>query len=66
MVGDIDKGSLAEQMSLQPGDILIAVNGKPVDSTETLKQLLATVGEIATITVVRAGKTITLTGISKM
>lgn len=66
VIAGIDKGSLAEQMAIQTGDILLAINGKPVSDMEALKQALAAGGELSTVTVLRGGKTLTLTGVSKM
>ena len=62
----VDKGSLAEQIAIQIGDILLTINGTPVSDMETLKKALATGGELAAVTVLRAGKTLTLAGVSKM
>jgi hypothetical protein len=66
VIASVDKGSLAEQMAIQTGDILLSINGAPVPDMEALKKVLAAGGEVTTVTVLRAGKTLTLTGVSKM
>jgi len=62
----VDKGSLAEQMTIHAGDILLTINDKAVGDMETLKKLLAAGGELTAVTVLRGGKTLTLHGISKI
>lgn len=62
----VDKGSLAEQMAIQAGDILLTINATKIPDMEALKKTLAAGGEISSVTVQRAGKVLTLNGVSKM
>ncbi|MCX8040276.1 MAG: PDZ domain-containing protein [Planctomycetota bacterium] len=51
-------GSTAERMGLQPGDLIIAVNGSPVSSMTDLRNeiALAGVGGQATVEILRQGR----------
>ena len=56
-VADVTSGTPASQAGIKTGDVIIAVNGQPVDSSEALvAQIRAmTAGEKATVTVIRDG-----------
>jgi S1-C subfamily serine protease len=60
---DIAPGSPAAAAGLRPEDILVALNGVPVERTEDLQRLLSgeTVDRPQTLTVLRAGEQIDLT-----
>jgi len=40
VIGSIQPGSVGDQVGLEPGDIIVRVNRKPVDSAATYKKLL--------------------------
>jgi len=56
-VADVTGGTPAAEAGIKTGDVVIAVNGQPVDSSEALvAQIRAmTAGEKATVTVIRDG-----------
>jgi putative serine protease PepD len=58
----ITSGSPAAKSGLQPGDLITAINGKPVGSTDQFIATLDTYspGDIVTLTVKRGGKTLTI------
>lgn len=54
-------GSPAAQAALQPGDLVRAVNGKPIDTSEGLvAQTRHSLGQPITLTVERGGQTLTV------
>lgn len=56
-VGGVDEGSPAMTAGLEPGDIILEVNGQPVRDTLTLvNEISASAGEPVTILVERAGE----------
>jgi serine protease Do len=57
VVGDVVPGSPAEGAQLEPGDVIVAIDGKPVASSESLTGYVRarTVGQESTLTVVRDG-----------
>src|SRR5690606_1794701 len=57
VVGDVVPGSPAEGAQLEPGDVIVAIDGKPVASSESLTGYVRarTVGRESTLTVVRDG-----------
>jgi regulator of sigma E protease len=60
-VGYVEHNTLAEKISLKPGDVIVAVNGKPVRNWKELSNLLEKyAGKEITIEVLRNGKKITL------
>ncbi len=61
VVGEVLKGSPAEQVGLKPGDRIVAINGKPVkDWRDLVKLIRENGGKPITLTVERNGKTFTL------
>jgi len=63
LVTNVAPGSPAERAGLKPADVVVTVNGKPVETPEALDYRLATlpVGETAELNVLREGKRLTLT-----
>ena len=59
----ITQGSPAEQSGVQVGDLITAVDGVPVPSTESLVALVRAgrVGEPIELTLIRGGQTQTVT-----
>jgi serine protease Do len=57
LIAGVNSGSPAEQAGLQPGDIVLSVNGKPVRDPRALAQAIAAVtpGSHASLDVVRDG-----------
>lgn len=64
-INAVDAGSLGQQIGLQIGDILVAINGTPIANLEAMKKALAS-GSVDTIALLRKGVRITLNGVSKM
>jgi serine protease Do len=58
LVADVMSGTPAERAGLKRGDVIVALNGKDVDSSRDLPAMVAgtPVGEEVTLTVVRQGK----------
>ena len=58
LVADVMSGTPAEQAGLKRGDVIVAFNGKAVNSSRDLPAMVANtpVGQEATLTVVRDGK----------
>lgn len=63
LVNEVFEGDPAAKAGLQPGDIIVKVNGKPVDTPQTLSRLVAGLGpgKKAEVEVMRDGKKKTLT-----
>ena len=63
LINDVFEGDPADKAGLQPGDIIIKVNGSNVDTPQTLSRLIAGLGPTnkARLVVVRDGKEKTLT-----
>ena len=63
LVNEVFEGDPAARAGLQPGDIVVKVNGKPVDTPQTLSRLVAGLGpgKKAEVEVMRDGKKKTLT-----
>jgi S1-C subfamily serine protease len=61
MAADIVPGSAAEKAGLRPGDIIVAINGKPVVSAAQLRTRirLKRVGESIEIEFLRGGDRVT-------
>lgn len=61
-VNRLDAGSPAAAAGLKSGDVIAAIDGQPVDDTETLQFRIATkaVGTKSTLTVLRDGKSLNL------
>ena len=62
LVADLTPGGPAEQAGVQPGDVVLAINGKPVDSADDLTRQVGSVhpGETARLEVLRNGRTLQL------
>ncbi|MHB8110863.1 MAG: trypsin-like peptidase domain-containing protein [Syntrophorhabdaceae bacterium] len=58
LVQSVAKGGPAERAGLTPGDIVIAVNGKEVKTTNEFRNMIAQVqpGNVVVLTVLRSGK----------
>ncbi|MES1196459.1 MAG: PDZ domain-containing protein, partial [Steroidobacter sp.] len=58
LVSEVIEGSPAEKAGLKPGDVITSINGKPVKSTQAVRNAigLLRVGEAAEIGVLRDGK----------
>jgi Do/DeqQ family serine protease len=63
LVGDIETKSPAERAGLRPGDLIVAVDGQPVEDPNAFDYRFAThpIGGTAQIDVQRAGKPVKLT-----
>ncbi len=58
LVGDVTKDSPAEKAGIERGDVIVSLNGQPIDSPNTLKNLTAQI-EVSTtvpVVVIRDGK----------
>ncbi len=55
-IGNVLKGYPAAEAGLQPGDRILAVNGKPVDAWEQMTLAIQAQTDAATLTVQREGK----------
>ncbi|MFV3073912.1 DegQ family serine endoprotease [Niveispirillum fermenti] len=62
LINQIRRGGPAEQAGLRVGDVVVSVNGKPVDDPDSMRYRVATlaVGGTTTITVLRQGREQTL------
>jgi serine protease Do len=62
LVSEVVPGSPAAQAGMQPGDVLVSFDGKPVDSAHGLAGIVAAtpIGKDAMVTVLRDGRTQTL------
>lgn len=58
LVADVSRGSPAEKAGVLAGDIILQVNGQPVDNTATLINMVSFIhpGEPATLKILRNGK----------
>jgi serine protease Do len=63
LVIDVVPGDPADKAGIKPKDIIVAVNGKPVDSSRDLTRMIANVGvgDDADVSVIRNGKPKTYT-----
>jgi membrane-associated protease RseP (regulator of RpoE activity) len=62
IVNDVVKGSPADGVSVRKNDILVAMDGKPLNSPDALiEQIQASKGKPVPLEILRAGKPITLT-----
>jgi serine protease Do len=65
LVQQVVKGTPADKAGLEPGDLVVAMNGKPIESSSALTRNVATVppGEKVALTLLRKGseKKVTLT-----
>ena len=60
LVADLTPGGPAEQAGLQPGDVVLGIDGRTVESADDLTRQVAMVrpGEVAHLQVLRGGRTI--------
>ena len=58
LVGDVLKGGPAEKAGIERGDVIISFDGKPIDNTNTLRNLVAQteVGKKVPVVVIRNNK----------
>ncbi len=58
-IQEVNKGSAGEEAGLQPGDIILSVDGKEVNSANQLQTLVASKypGDVVTLKIFRKGKT---------
>ncbi len=58
LVTQIEPGSPAEQAGIQPGDVIVAINGKPIDSSADLRNEIGLVraGDSVEVTSIRDGE----------
>jgi serine protease Do len=56
IVSKLADGSIAQQLGIAPGDIVMSLNKRPVESVSQLKQLLGTTPAPWVLTVKRDGK----------
>ena len=63
LINEVRKGSPADRGGLLPGDVVVAVNGLPVDNPNELKFRIATLelDSVAELSVLRRGAEVTLT-----
>jgi regulator of sigma E protease len=59
-VAEIEPGRPAQQIGLQPGDEVVAINGKPVGYVEMFEQINGSKGRPIRVTVERDGRRVTL------
>lgn len=59
IVADVDDGSLAQQLNLQKGDVILAVNDKKITTTRDLEQATSGRAYYWKITLMRGGQTMT-------
>ena len=57
LVGSVENGSPAEKAGIQPGDVIVGVNGKPVAESADLPRIIGNMspGDVAKIKVIRQG-----------
>jgi S1-C subfamily serine protease len=62
LVTEVKAGGPAEQAGLRPGDLITAINGKPLEPTDSLLAVLANnrPGDRVVLTVVRQNETLKL------
>ncbi|MCS7065972.1 MAG: PDZ domain-containing protein, partial [Fimbriimonadales bacterium] len=62
LIMGVERNSLAEQAGLRPGDVLTAMNGRPLTSIEQFQQMVRRVRlkEKIRFTVWREGRTLTV------
>jgi serine protease Do len=58
VVTDVAEGSAAEAMGLQKGDVIVAINGTPINDLGTFKSLVSTEANGWQIVLQRNGQTI--------
>ena len=56
LVADVATGSEAERVELQPGDLIIAVNGKPVNELQSFKTLVKQSGARVLLRIEKQGQ----------
>lgn len=59
LVESVEKDGMAETMKIQPGDIVIEMNGTKIGSLDELKKIMQS-GTVTTITVWRSGAAVKL------
>ena len=56
LVSAVPPGSVPEQLRLQPGDVIVTVNGEPVSSTEDFARIYREQGTPTQLTILRRGR----------
>ena len=59
VVTEIEEGSIAQQLNLQKGDVILAVNDKKVATTRDLEQIAGAKAYYWKITLARGGQVLT-------
>jgi regulator of sigma E protease len=60
-VGEVADGYPAKKAGLQKGDLIVAINDRPVDSWNTMKTIISqSKGELLSVRIVRDGETLTV------
>ena len=59
VVAEVEDGSFAQQLSLQRGDIVLAINDQKISTTRDLAQIAATRAYYWKITLARGGQVFT-------
>jgi serine protease Do len=57
----IKRGSIANRLQFQPGDVVVKLNGRSIPAVADLRQALAQQAKSWTIAIRRAGETLTMT-----
>jgi regulator of sigma E protease len=66
LIKDVVKDTPASQAGIMPGDIVVSVNGNPIDSVDKLKSIItANQGNQVTIVVKRSGNTVEIKAIPR-
>ncbi len=62
LIADLTPGGPAEQAGLQPGDVVLGIDGRPVGSADDLTRQVAMVhpGQVAHLQVMRDGRTLSV------
>ena len=59
LIGDVDPGSRGEKLGLKPGDVIVGVNGQPMNSVHELRDAVTTHPHLV-VSIIRNGQQLTL------